>query len=71
MEVCFETPPPFVRKREDEGTIRSYCVRCFATVADTLSSVELEAAERGHKCAPRLLEMIQKYREFTHLDSAA
>jgi hypothetical protein len=70
MEVRFEAPP-FVRKRKDEGTIHSYCSRCFATVADTLSSDELEAAETGHKCDPRLLEMVQKYREFTHLDSAA
>jgi hypothetical protein len=70
MEVCFEAPS-FVRKRKDDATIHSYCSRCFATVADTISSVELEAAETGHKCDPRLLEMVQKYREFTRLDSAA
>jgi hypothetical protein len=62
---------PFVRKRNDDWTIYSYCSRCLATVADTLSAVELEAAEKGHKCDPRLLEMVQKYREVTHLVSAA
>ena len=70
METGFEARA-FVRKCKDDGTIHSYCSRCFATVADTPSSGELEAAETGHKCDSRLLEMVQKYREFTYLDSAA
>jgi hypothetical protein len=70
MEADFEARA-FVRKRKDDGTIYSYCSRCFATVADTLSSDELDAAETGHKCDSLLLEMVQKYREFACLDSAA
>jgi hypothetical protein len=61
----------FTRRRNDDGAVHSYCSRCFATVADTPSSVELKAAEKRHNCDPRLLEMVQRYREFTHLDSAA
>ncbi len=61
----------FVRKRNNDWTVHSYCSRCFATVADTSSAVELKAAEEEHKCDPRLLEMAQKYREVTHLVSAA
>ena len=71
MENRVETTPAFMRKRNDDWTIHSYCSRCFATVADTSSNVEVKAAERGHKCDPRLLEMVQKYREVTHLGSAA
>ena len=70
MESRFEAPS-FVRKRKDDGTILSYCSRCFATVAFTLSSDELEAAETAHKCNHRLLEMVQRYRELTYIDSAA
>ena len=62
---------PFVRKCNDDWTIHSYCSRCFATVADNVSAVELETAEEEHKCDPRLLEMVRKYREVTHLVSAA
>lgn len=63
--------PLFVRKGKDDWTIHSYCSRCFATVLDSSSAVEVEAAEKGHRCDPRLLEMVQRYREVTHLDSAA
>jgi hypothetical protein len=69
MEVHFEAP--FVRRHKDDGTIHSYCSRCFATVADSPLDVAVKAREEEHKCDPRLLEMVQKYREFTHLDSAA
>jgi hypothetical protein len=61
----------FVREQNYDWTIHSYCSRCFATVADTHSVDELEAAEEGHKCDPRLLELVQTYREVTLFDSAA
>jgi hypothetical protein len=62
---------PFVRKRNEDWTIHSYCSRCFATVVDSPSAVEVEEAEKEHKCDPRLLEMVEKYREVSHLVSAA
>ena len=62
---------PFVRERNDDWTIHSYCSRCFATVADSSSAVEVDAAEKEHKCDPRLLEMVERYREVSHLVSAA
>jgi hypothetical protein len=63
--------PPFIRKRNKDWTIHSYCSRCFATVADANSAAEVRDAESEHKCDPRLLEMVEKYRKITHLVSAA
>jgi hypothetical protein len=44
---------------------------CFATVSDFPSSAEVNAAEDNHKCDPRLLETVQKYRKLSYLVSAA
>jgi hypothetical protein len=65
------TEVPFVRKRNEDWTIHSYCSRCFATVADSPSSVAVKAAEKEHRCDPRLLEMVEKYRRVSRLVSAA
>jgi hypothetical protein len=62
---------PFVRRRNEDLTIHSYCSRCFATIADSPSAVVVKAAEKEHKCDPRLLEMVEKYRKISHLVSAA
>jgi hypothetical protein len=61
----------FVRRCNDDWTIHSYCARCFATVADALPGDELNAAEKEHKCDPRLLKMVETYRKVSHLVSAA
>jgi len=63
--------PEFVRKRNPDWTIHSYCARCFATVADSASVAEMNAAEDQHVCEPRLLEMVEQYRSVSHLISAA
>jgi hypothetical protein len=63
--------PPFIRKRNKDWTIHSYCSRCFATVTDASSTAEVKAAESEHRCDPRLLEMVEKYRKVTRLVSAA
>ena len=63
--------PEFVRKRNPDWTIRSYCARCFATVADSASVAEMNAAEDQHECDERLLEMVEQYRSVSHLVSAA
>ena len=61
----------FVRKRNNDQTIHSHCSQCFATVADAMSPADVFAAEEEHKCDPRLMEMVEKYRILNHLDSAA
>jgi hypothetical protein len=61
---------PFVRKRNEDATIQSYCSRCFATVTDSANAVTLEEAEKEHKCDPRLLEMVERYRKVSHLSAA-
>ena len=60
----------FVRKRNEDSTIHSYCSRCFATVADSASGVTVKAAEEEHNCDPRLLKMVERYREVSHLSAA-
>ena len=64
-------PMEFVRKLNKDWTVHSYCSQCFATVADAKSAAEVIAAEEEHKCDPRLMEMVEKYRKVTHLVSAA
>jgi hypothetical protein len=63
-------PMEFVRKCNADWTIHSYCSRCLLTVADSNSAAKVKAAEEQHKCDPRLLEMVEKYREVSHLVSA-
>jgi hypothetical protein len=60
----------FVRKCNNDWTVHSYCSRCFATVADG-TTAEVTAAEYEHVCDPRLLAMVEEYRNVTHLASAA
>jgi hypothetical protein len=61
----------FIRKRNADWTIHSYCTRCFATVADEDAAEKVTAAEEEHECDPRLLEMVEKYRKVSRLVSAA
>ena len=61
----------FVHKLKLDWTVHSYCSRCYATVGDSLSLDELDVAEKEHKCDPRILEMVQKFREVSRPVSAA
>jgi hypothetical protein len=61
----------FIRKCNGDWTIHSYCSQCFSTVADSMSAAQAKVAEDEHKCDPRLLEMVEKYRRVSHLVSAA
>lgn len=63
--------PMFIHKTNEDGSLHSYCSRCFATVTDSSSAPKVEAAEKEHKCDPRLLEMVELYRKYTHMRSAA
>jgi hypothetical protein len=61
----------FTHKTNDDGSLHSYCSRCFATVTDASSPAETESAEREHQCDPRLLEMVGLYRKVNQVRSAA
>ena len=63
--------PQFTHRANEDGTIHSYCSRCFATVTDSASRAELDSAEIQHRCDPRLLEMVEKYRRISSLRSVA
>ena len=59
--------PEFTHRTNEDGSVHSYCSRCFATIADSNSEAQLQAAEREHKCDARLLEMVEKYRSISKL----
>ena len=61
----------FTHRTNEDGTLHSYCSRCFATIADSASRDDIEIAELHHRCDPRLLEMVEKYRSISHLRSVA
>ena len=63
--------PEFTHRANADGSIHSYCSQCFATVTDSASRAELDSAELQHRCDPRLLEMVEKYRRISRLQSAA
>lgn len=48
----------FVHRRNADGTIVSFCRKCFVTVASSQSERELEPAESEHQCDPYRLESI-------------
>jgi len=50
----------FVRRFNPNGTTDSICTRCFATVASATWEVDLDSAERCHKCDPSRLEQLKK-----------
>ena len=63
--------PEFTHRTNKDGSLHSYCSQCFATVADSASAAELDRAEREHKCDPRLLEMVERYRRISSLREVA
>jgi len=63
--------PEFTHRTNEDGTVHSYCSRCFATIADAGSTAQVRLDEREHKCDPRLLDMVERYRQITRLRSVA
>jgi len=63
--------PDFTRRTNKDGSIHSYCSQCFATVAEAGAPAQVQSAERVHRCDPRLLEMVEKYRSISRLRSVA
>jgi hypothetical protein len=49
---------PFVHRTNTDGTIDSFCRKCFMTIASSQWEAELERAESVHKCDPIQLEYV-------------
>ena len=49
---------PFVRKRNEDWTIHSYCSRCLATVAKSTSAAKVKVKEDEHKCDPGIEKLV-------------
>ena len=63
--------PKFARRYNRDGSINSYCPRCFVQVSISTYLAELEARELEHRCDPRLLKLVDRYMEVTHLRQVA
>jgi hypothetical protein len=50
--------PVFVHRANADGTIVSFCRRCFMTVASSQWEADLERGESSHKCDPIELEFL-------------
>lgn len=50
--------PLFVHRDNEDGTIVSFCRKCFMTVASSQWEADLERSESSHKCDPFQLESI-------------
>jgi hypothetical protein len=48
----------FVHRENADGTIVSFCRKCFMTVATSQWEANLDSAERIHKCDPIQLEYL-------------
>jgi hypothetical protein len=46
----------FVHRPKADGTIVSFCRKCFQTVASSQWEADLERGEKNHKCDPAQLE---------------
>jgi hypothetical protein len=51
-----QNQPSFVHRDNDDGTIVSFCRRCFLTVGTAMWEASLDEAERVHICDPLRLE---------------
>jgi hypothetical protein len=50
--------PLFAHRDNADGTIVSFCRKCFMTVASSQWEADLERAESKHKCDPIQLEYL-------------
>jgi hypothetical protein len=48
----------FVHRDNADGTIDSFCRKCFMTIASSQWEANLERAEQNHKCDPIHLELL-------------
>ena len=56
--VVSKDSPIFVHRRNADGTIVSFCRKCFVTVASSHRESELERGESNHECDPFRLESL-------------
>jgi hypothetical protein len=53
-----QNAPLFVHRDNEDGTIASFCRKCFMTIASSQRNVDIERAEGYHKCNPIQLEYV-------------
>jgi hypothetical protein len=58
IPVVSSNHPIFVHRHNADGTIVSFCRKCFVTVASSHRESELERAESNHQCDPYRLESL-------------
>jgi hypothetical protein len=46
----------FTHRPFEDGTIASFCNKCFTTIATAQWEADLEQAEQAHVCDPRVLD---------------
>ena len=63
--------PSFAHKYDDNGSVDSFCPRCFIKVATSKSMSDVEDKEIEHKCDPQLLRLIERYKVASPFRSAA
>jgi hypothetical protein len=54
----FTADAPFVHRANADGTIDSFCRKCFMTIASSQWEADLERAESSHQCDPIQLEYV-------------
>jgi hypothetical protein len=54
----FTADTPFVHRANTDGTIDSFCRKCFMTIASSQWEADLERAESVHRCDPIQLEHV-------------
>lgn len=57
--MAFPLLPGFKRRSYLNGKTVSFCTGCYAVVADTSNSRELNRLENAHACDPRLVQYWQ------------
>jgi hypothetical protein len=64
--------PDFVHRLNDNGTVDSICLRCFATVASLPKEPNLEEKENAHACCQlaRQTGAIKSGVEIRHQDAS-
>lgn len=52
---------PKFSHRRNQSLIHSYCSRCYANVAISMSQTDIKSKEKEHKCDPKLLALVEEY----------
>ena len=63
--------PSFAHRYNDDGSVDSFCPHCFVRITTSASMSDVEAKEIEHKCDPKLLRLIERYKVASPFRSAA